>query len=204
MSYQQRPGPIRGWWEQPEHGSQPAAPTPRVPPAYQAPAVMPAGGQHPQTPGHPAYHAAMRPSGGAAITAGLLAIAGGLLGLTTMIFLLVLVGASPDDFADARPVLVTSAALSGVLGLMLLLGAAMLLAGLAVGRALVATAAGVVLVGHLAGAVYLLVQMNSHGAPEDFLAPAIVTLSFALFPLTTFVLAVLGSTTRWLAYRRSR
>lgn len=179
--------------------SYPQTPTYSQPPNPQPGYPQSAAGYPPQ-PGYgppPGYYPPHQPGGGTAITAGVLALLGGLLTTVGTIGLIVLLATASTNDAikgDDTTYITISAIVTGLLALLLFVGSIMMFARNKVGRAMVATGSGIAVLGQIAGLV--LSATNDHVMVAG-VAVAAVTI---LFPLITFICAIAGSTTRWLAY----
>lgn len=149
-------------------------------------------GQRPSYPPHPyGYPSVQRPpqpSAATAISAGVLAVLGGLLALVAFLFPfsdIRMVMAHPDTFADAGVWIYVQTAVRTIYGLLLLVGAVLLFRRQVVGKWLV-----------VAGCVLATIP-TLHLGTNDIVGG----LMYLVPPIATLVLAVVPSTTRWIAAR---
>lgn len=164
-------------------------------------------GQYPQAPGggYPAYPGgvdpmqAPPPSGGTAITTAILAILGGLVqgfeGAAGLFGGASLAGDSSGMAHSAPVLLIIIGGVTFVAGILLLVGAIMMFVRKPVGRMLVIIGCGLTIATVLGTIAWTVIGLG--GSPSMFLL-----LTGTVFPILTLVLAILGSTKRYLAAPR--
>ncbi|MFF0541564.1 hypothetical protein ACFYTF_01850 [Nocardia thailandica] len=155
---------------------------------------------------YPQYPAPPRPGGGTAITAGVLALLGGLWGAVSAGSLAIgLSSVSSGALDEVKTMLVVSLGIGAVVALLLLLGSLLLFLRRTAGRVLVILGC----LGAIASAAVSVVFMASVGADfkdtDGYASGLAVTAGIsgvmALFPLLTLILAAVPATGRWIAAR---
>ena len=177
--------------------------------------------QYPQPSAYPAAPAApAQPSGGTAITAGVLAAVGGLLGLgitaVSLFFLIAIasIGSNFDrsdvEFLDSIfgilaiglvAVVIIGLVLGIVLSALLITGAVLLFRRRMLGRWLVVSGCAVAIVSNLMTSVFTTAVTSDDWYSPEGVVSALLGLAF---PIITMVLALLPSTTAWIRAEQGR
>ncbi|MEV0249898.1 hypothetical protein AB0H76_25080 [Nocardia sp. NPDC050712] len=149
------------------------------------------------------------PSGGTAITAGVLAalgavsqLAGAAISLTTSTVFTDSGLSDSDLTSQLRTLMTVTSVVSFLVAALLGGGAVLLFLRKAAGRILVAAGCGLVIVAQLANTVLMATLFADLDDDGSVLAVAGLSAVFSLiFPIVTLVLALLPATARWLAHR---
>lgn len=176
----------------------------------------PAQGAYPQMGPPPGYPAAgqQQPGGGTAITAGVLAILGGLWALVGVVTNLAGAAAMAglDSYrnsygAPATPnlpellggYLIATGIVQVIVALLLIVGAVLLFMKKKVGRWLVVSGCALVVLSAIAGFVVMSAHLTQLESGATLIGGGVALVLLA-FPVATLVLAILPSTARWCAF----